>query len=204
MRVYRVYIPKKYAIMNTLPTNVLYDIYCPKSDGSVILLGWSSINARQMLSVSRATIVLPCMAMTDKSESPSVVIVNLSQVWSLWRQENDLSASVLPIGKTARIFSSSRILGKKIPSAWLAIMDATDSSGIASCLFQWFDQRNSSLSNAAGSGRICSHFSFRTLRRLVTAFSSFLLITAGTRAHKLIMSLLFVAETGLQFRWNYV
>jgi len=22
--------------MNTLPTNVLYDIYCPKSDGSVI------------------------------------------------------------------------------------------------------------------------------------------------------------------------
>ena len=136
-----------------------------------------------MLSVSRATIVLPCMAMTDKSESLSVVIVDLSQVWSLRRQENDLSASVLPIGKTARIFSSSRILGKKIPSAWLAIMDATDSSGIASCLFQWFDQRNSSLSNAAGSGRICSHFSFRTLRRLVTAFSSFLLITSGTRAH---------------------
>ena len=28
-------IPKKYAIMNTLPTNVLYDIYCPKSDGAV-------------------------------------------------------------------------------------------------------------------------------------------------------------------------
>ena len=28
-------ITKKYAIMNTLPTNVLYDIYCPKSDGSV-------------------------------------------------------------------------------------------------------------------------------------------------------------------------
>ena len=80
--------------------------------------------------------VLPCMAMTDKSESLSVVIVDLSQVWSLRRQENDLSASVLPIGKTARIFSSSRILGKKIPSAWLAIMDVTDSSGIASCLFQ--------------------------------------------------------------------
>ena len=39
------------------------------------------------------------------------------------------------------------------------------------------------LSNTAGSGRICSHFSFRTLRRLVTAFSSFLLITSGTRAH---------------------
>lgn len=85
-----------------------------------------------MLSVSRATIMLPCMAMTDKSES--VVIVDLSQVWSLRREENDLSASVLPIGKTARIFSSSRTLGKKIPSAWLAIMDATDSSGIASCL----------------------------------------------------------------------
>ena len=94
-------------------------------------------------------------------------------------EENDLSASVLPIGKTARIFSSSRTLGKKIPSAWLAIMDATDSSGIASSLFHLFDQRNSSLSNAAGSGRIFSHFSFRTLRRLVTAF---LLITSGTRA----------------------
>lgn len=73
--------------MNTLPTNVLYDIYCPKSDGSVILLGWNSINARQMLSVSRATIVLPCMAMTDKSESLSVGIVDLSQVWSPRRQE---------------------------------------------------------------------------------------------------------------------
>ena len=130
------YIPKKYAIMNTLPTNVLYDIYCPKSDGSVILLGWSFINALQMLLVSRATIVLPCMAMTDKSESLSVVIVGLSQVWSLQRQENDLSTSVLPIGKTVRIFSSSCILGKKIPSAWLAIMDATDSSGMASCFFQ--------------------------------------------------------------------
>ena len=94
--------------MNTLPTNVLYDIYWPKSDGSVILLGWSSINARQILSISRATIVrlLPCMAMTDKSESLSVVIVNLNQGWSLRRQENDVSASVLPIGKTARIFSS--------------------------------------------------------------------------------------------------
>ena len=43
MRVSRVYIPKKYAIMNTLPTNVLYDIHCPKNDGSVILLGWGSI-----------------------------------------------------------------------------------------------------------------------------------------------------------------
>ena len=136
-----------------------------------------------MLSVSRATIVLPCMAMTDKSESLSVAIVDLSQMWSMRRQENELSASVLPIGKTARIFSSSRILGKKIPSSWLPIMDATDSSSIASCLFQRFDQRNSSLSNAAGSGRICCHFSFRTLRRLVTAFSSFLLITSGTRAH---------------------
>ena len=72
-----------------------------------------------------------CMAMTDKSESLPVVFVDLSQVWSLRREENDLSASVLPIGKIARIFSSSRILGKKIPSTWLAIMDATDSSGIA-------------------------------------------------------------------------
>ena len=126
---------QKYAIMNTQPTNVLYDIYCPKIDGSVILLGWNSINARLMLSVSRATIVLPCMAMTYKSESLSVVIVHLSQVWSLRRQENDLSVSMLPTGKTARIFSSLHILGKKTPSAWLAILDATDSSGVASCLF---------------------------------------------------------------------
>lgn len=130
------YIPKKYVIMNTLLTNVLYDIHCPKSDDSVILLGWSPLNARKMLSASRATIVSPCMVMMDKSESLSVVIVDLSQVWSLQRQENDLLASVLPIGKTDRIYSSSRILGKKIPSAWLAIMDATYSSGIASCLFQ--------------------------------------------------------------------
>ena len=178
MRVYRVYIPKKYGIMNTLPTNVLYDIYCPKSDGSVILLGWSSINARQMLSVSRATIVLPCMAMTDKSESLSVVIVDLSQVWSLRRQENDLSASVLPIGKTARIFSSSRILGKKIPSAWLPIMDATDSSGIASCLFQWFDQRNSSLSN------LCSHVLVYFIESLLFFIKHWLNKTIGIKHSK--------------------
>ena len=100
-------------------TTVLYNIYCPKSDGSVILLGWSSVNARPLRSVSRATIVLPCMAMTDKSESLSVVIVDLSQVWSLRRQENDL---LLPKGTTASIFSSST--------------EATDSSGIAACLFQ--------------------------------------------------------------------
>ena len=178
MRVYRVYIPKKYAIMNTLPTNVLYDIYCPKSDGSVILLGWSSINTRQMLSVSRATIVLPCMAMTDKSESLSVVIVDLSQVWSLQREENYLSASVLPIGKTARIFSSSRILGKKIPSAWLPIMDATDSSGIASCLFQWFDQRNSSLSN------LCSHVLVYFIESLLFFIKHWLNKTIGIKHSK--------------------
>jgi len=77
----------------TLPTNVLYDIYCPKSDGFVILLGWSSTNTRQMLSVSRAAIVLPCMVMTDKSGRESVRghhFVDLSQVWSLRRKENDL------------------------------------------------------------------------------------------------------------------
>ena len=168
----------------SIPTTVLYDIYCPKSDGSVILHGWSSVNAWQMQSVSRATIVLPCMAMTDKSESLSVVIVDLSQVWSLLREESDLSASVLPTGTTARIFSSSRTLGKKIPSAWLAIMEATGSSGLAACLFHWFDQQKSSLLNAAGSGRICSHFSFKTLRRLVTAFSTFLLIAHNELAFR--------------------
>ena len=80
--------------------------------------------------------MLACIAMTDKSESLSVVIVDLSQVWSLQRQENDLTASMLPVGKTARIFSSLRIFRKKISSAWLTIMGATDSSGVASCLFQ--------------------------------------------------------------------
>ena len=169
-----------------------------------ILVVNSSVNARKMRSVSRATIVLPCMAMMDKSEGLSVVIVDLSQVWSLRRQENDLSASVLPTGKTPRIFNSSRILGKKIPSPWLAIMEVTDSSGMAACLFQWFDQRKSSLSNAAGSGRICSHISFRTLRRLVTAFSSFFADYLWHEGTQLIMSSLFVAEMGLQFPWNYV
>ena len=138
-RVCRVYIPKRNTcshMYTAIPTTVLYNIYCPKSDDSVILLGWSSVNVRKMRSVSRATIVLPCMAMMDKSEGLSVVMVDLSQVWSLRRQGNDLLASVLPTGKTPRIFNSSRILGKKIPSAWLAIMEATDSSGIAACLFQ--------------------------------------------------------------------
>ena len=124
-RVCRVYISKKNTcshMYTAIPTTVLYNIYCPKSDGSVILLGWSSVNARPLRSVSRATIVLPCMAKTDKSESLSVVIVDLSQVWSLRRQENDL---LLPKGTTARIFSSST-----------EATEATDSSGIAACLFQ--------------------------------------------------------------------
>ena len=49
-------------------------------------------------------IVFTCMAMTAKPDSRPVVIVLRSQVWTLRTQENDLSASVLPIGKMAKDF----------------------------------------------------------------------------------------------------
>ena len=148
-----------------------------------------------MLSVSRATIMLPCMAMTDKSES--VVIVDLSQVWSLRREENDLSASVLPIGKTARIFSSSRTLGKKIPSAWLAIMDATDSSGIASCLFPFIRPAKQLTFKRRRKRKNILPFLFQNVDKASYSFFADYLWHEGTQ---LIMSSLFVAETGLQFR----
>ena len=195
------YIPKKYAIMNTLPTNVLYDIYWPKTDGFVIFLRWSSINARQMLSVSRATIVLPCMAMTDKSESLSVVIVHLNQVWSLRRQENDLSVSVLPIGKAARIFSSSHMLGKRIPSAWLAIMDATDGFIWHSFLPLPMIRPTKQLTFKRRTKRMdmlpCLFQAVEKASYSVFIFFADCLWHEGTQ---LIMSSLFVAETGLQFR----
>ena len=177
--------------MNTLPTNVLYDIYCPKSDGSVILLGWSSINARQMLSVSRATIVLPCMAITDKSESLSVVIVDLSQVWSLRRQENDLSASVLPIGKTARIYMAS--YNGCNGFIWHSFLPLPMIRPAKQLTFKRRRKRKNMLP-----------FLFQNVEK--ASYSDFIFFAdylwhEGTQ---LIMSSLFVAETGLQFRWNYV
>lgn len=61
--------------------------------------------------------VFAFMAMTAKSESCSVVIVLRSQVWILRIEENDLSASVLSMGETARIVRSSLTFGKKMLSA---------------------------------------------------------------------------------------
>ena len=65
-------------------------------------------------------IAFACMGMTAKPERRSVVIVLRSQVWILRIQENDLSASLLPIGKTARIFRFSLTFGKKMLSACFA------------------------------------------------------------------------------------
>ena len=56
----------------------------------------------------------------------SVVIVLQSQVWILRIEENDLSASVLPIGKTARILRSSLTFGKKMLSAYFASSEDTE------------------------------------------------------------------------------
>ena len=63
--------------------------------------------------------VFAFMATTAKSDSCSVVIVLRGQVWILRIEENDLSASVLPTGKTARILSSL-MFGKKMLSACFA------------------------------------------------------------------------------------
>ena len=64
--------------------------------------------------------------MTAKSESRSVVIVLRTQVWILWIEESDLSASVTPIGKTVRIFISSFTFGKKMLSACFANSKETE------------------------------------------------------------------------------
>lgn len=64
--------------------------------------------------------VFAFMAITAKSVSCSVVIVLRSQVWILRIDENDLSASVLPIDKTARILRGSLTFGKKMLSACFA------------------------------------------------------------------------------------
>ena len=64
--------------------------------------------------------------MTAKSKSRSVVIVLRSQVWTFRIQENDLSASVLPIGRMARTFRSSLTCGKKMSSACFANSEDTE------------------------------------------------------------------------------
>lgn len=70
--------------------------------------------------------VFALMAMTAKSESCSVVIVLRSQVWILRIEENDLSASVLSMGETARIMRSSLTFGKKMLSACFESSADTD------------------------------------------------------------------------------
>ena len=75
-------------------------------------LGWIAMYLLYTLSRS-IWILWQCMAITARSDSLSVVILLLNHVWILLTQENDLSASVLPFGNTARIFSSSLMLGKK-------------------------------------------------------------------------------------------
>ena len=74
-------------------------------------LGWIAMYLLYTLSRSIWTL-WQCMAITARSDSLSVVILLLNHVWILLTQENDLSASLLPIGNTARIFSSSLMLGK--------------------------------------------------------------------------------------------
>ena len=67
--------------------------------------------------------VFAFMAMTAKSESRSVVIVLQSQVWILRIEENDLSTSVLPMGKTARILRSSLTFGKMLSACFASSED---------------------------------------------------------------------------------
>ena len=86
------------------------------------------------------------MAMTVKPERRSVVNVLGSQVWILLIQENDLSASVLPIGKTFR----NKVLTACFADSEEAEMDSLKSD--ASCRLQWFIHRNSSLSKDDGNG----------------------------------------------------
>ena len=70
--------------------------------------------------------VFAFMAMTAKSESCSVVTVLRSQVWILRIEENDLSASVLPISKTARILRNYLTFGKKMFYACFASHEDTE------------------------------------------------------------------------------
>ena len=109
------------------------------------------------------------MAITATSDNLSVVIVALSHVWIRLRLENDLSASARPMGRTARIFDSSRTLGKKIWSACCAITFLIGSS-FPSRLFQKLDHRKISLSNVETIGRTWPHFSFRIPDSSATSF----------------------------------
>ena len=103
-------------------------------------LGWIAMYLLYTLSRS-IWILWQCMAITARSDSLSVVILLLNHVWILLTQENDLSASVLPIN-TARIFSSSLMLGKNKLSAWLDRRPVTDTSPSAFNSFSPFLRGN--------------------------------------------------------------
>ena len=73
---------------------------CPKSkDAAVIRVGCSATNFPQ------TTLLSPYMAMTAKFESRSVAIV--------FRNQNDISTSILSMGKMARILRSSLRLRRR-------------------------------------------------------------------------------------------
>ena len=101
-------------------------------EADIMRLGWIAMYLLYTLSRS-IWILWQCMAITARSDSLLVVILLLNHVWILLTQENDLSASVLPIGNTARIFSSSVMLGKNKLSAWLDKRPVTDTSPSAFC-----------------------------------------------------------------------
>lgn len=110
--------------------NLQYYIY--SSESAIIFLGWIFMNASHTCSLEMG-MAYPCMAMTAKSDSLCVVIVLLSHVCYRLTQENERSASVLPMGKTARIFNSSLMLGKNMASACFDKRDITDVSSLT-CL----------------------------------------------------------------------
>ena len=125
---------------------------------------------------------------SDKSDSLSVVvIVDLSQMWSMRRQEN--SASVLPIGKTARIFSSSRSCNGCNGFIWLSFLPLPMIRPAKQLTFKRRRKRKNMLPFLFQNVEKASHSVF--------IFFANYLWHEGT---KLIMSSLFVAETGLQFQ----
>ena len=131
------------------------------------------MNPWQTLQVSIG-ISKPWWAITPRLPSLLSVIFVLSQVKICRKHENDLSASVLPTGRTAKIHPSHR--GKKIGLAF------SKRSLMSSLMFvQCSFHQLSSLSKSSLQGITCSHFDNNIWD--VLSKSSFLTITSGTNAH---------------------
>ena len=113
-------------------------------------LGWIAMYLLYTLSRSIWTL-WQCMAIKARSDSLSVVILLLNHMCILLTQENDLSASVLPIGNTARIFSSSLMLGKNklsVPSAGSSLsIEIVRFQGRTSSHCAWSTFANSDISS---------------------------------------------------------